>query len=280
MRRPHPIDYYVGMTKYFLNLEACEGRVLRPKGFRVIELSEPSPGPSYVYLLLKEGIDTIHALREIRRRLGGKWYHLGLKDANGVTLQLLSSDVVSEGLQLRLRKGCLVLTPLGRGSINKARMWGNAFVIDLQCSKPHSLEGKVKVPGYFSYQRFGTARPVSHVVGKMILLERWEEAVEALLGEPTPWESEAARRVRLEYYSEGPRAYLRAPKFMDVERRVAFELLRGSSPKRALKKSGLTELFLHAYQSYLYNKRLSEFDDPCEGPEALPGPGRRATKSS
>jgi len=271
----HPIDNYVGMTKFFLNVtEPCQGRVPRPEGFRVIELSEPLPGPYYLYLLLKEKIDTPHAVSWLKRKFGGKWKWLGLKDSNAVTVQLLSSTSSVGKVKAQLGRGCLRLLPLGLGRLSGRSLKGNLFVIDInfECI-PKPLEGTYPVPGYFSYQRFGTARPITHVVGKLILQNKWEEAVRVFLGEPTPWESEKARRIRLKYYEEGPKVYLNAPKFMDLERSLAIRILKGYSAKRALRSLPVFELFLQAYQSYLYNKLLSKSDDPCKGPVRLPGPG-------
>ena len=273
----HPIDAYVGMTKFFMNLDLpCKGSVPRPKGFKVIELSTPLPGPYYVYSLLKENLDTFHAVGILKKRFGGKWKWLGLKDSNAITLQLVSSSKFVEPWSFRHGKRCLVLRPLGLGKINKDSLSGNLFVIDIELEcETSAFSGRFVVPGYFSYQRFGTTRPVSHVVGKLVLRRDWEEAIDVLLGEPTPWESRRARELRLKYYEEGPKAFLKAPRFLDVEREVAKKLLKGESPERALRSLNVFKVFLHAYQAYLYNKALSTFEDPCEGPRRLPGPGAR-----
>ncbi|NPA85713.1 MAG: tRNA pseudouridine(13) synthase TruD [Crenarchaeota archaeon] len=271
----HPIDAYVGMKKYFMNVGlSCSARVPRPEGFKVVELSEPSKGPWPIYALYKKNIDTHHAVSILEKRFGGRWKWLGLKDKSAVTAQLVSSDVGVEGYAVEGRGWCLRLEPLGRGALTRASLHGNLFVIDVEAECRASITtGSYLIPGYFSYQRFGTTRPITHVVGKFILKGEWEEAVNVLLGEPTPWESPLSRSVRLRYYAEGPRAFLDAPKWLDIERRVAIALLRGRGPERALKSLRVFKLFLHAYQAYLYNKMLSEAEDPCEGPTRLPGPG-------
>ncbi len=277
MKPVHPIEAYIGITRFFTDLSPpCEGRVLRPKGFRVVELSEPLPGEEYVYLLLKENIDTLHAVAFLERKFRSPFSWAGLKDANAITVQAVSSPKRVEDLSARVGKGCLVLKRLGKGRVEFGVLRGNLFIIDLafECNvEGYEMPESMTVPGFFGHQRFGSRRPISHVVGKFLLRGEQEKAADALLGEPFPWESERAREVRKRYYEEGPKAFLDAPKFMDLEKRVAKALLNGVPLEKVLRKLRLFRLFLHAFQSYIYNKALSAQENPCEGPKRLPGPG-------
>ena len=281
--RPHPLDFYVGIKRYFTDLKPpCRGRVLRPLGFRVFEILEGTEGSENLYLLYKLNVDTIHALRVISKRFGGKWKYAGLKDKEAQTVQFLSSNKALNAFVWERGSKVIVLKRVGRGVVRKKYLKGNYFVIDLEfeCEVEDyakEVEGLWEVPGIYGYQRFGSRRPVSHVIGKLALQGKWEEAVDVLLGEPFPWESEESRRVREEYYRLGPKAFLRAPKFMDLEREVASKLLEGKGPKEALLSLSVFKLFLQAYQSYLYNKLLSE-GDACNGPRRLPGPGAEEYK--
>jgi len=267
---PHPIDNFIGLKRFFTKSEPpCTIRVKRPQGFRVFEIPyiEKTVG-THLYVLLKKNIDTFTAIAEIAKRYGGTWCWGGLKDSSAITLQYVCSDKNLENIDISIsQEKCLSLRKIGKGYINIGMVKENIFLIDVEGKCPiveyikSTLNEMKCVPGIYAYQRFGTRRPISHIVGKLILKGRFAEAVDVILGEPTPWESPVARRLRRLYYSEGPVVYLGAPKFMDIERRLASYLLKKNSPKKALFKLPQFRLFLNAFQAFIYNKALTTYED-------------------
>jgi tRNA pseudouridine13 synthase len=139
----------------------------------------------------------------------------------------------------------------------------------------------VAVPNVFGQQRFGTLRPITHEVGLAIVRSDWEGAVLAYLGnssEREPTETQDAREY-VERTHDWQGAIDRFPSHLGYERAMAHTLVEngGTEPdhfREALTAvpSNLQALFVHAAQSYLFNRMLSlrlerglPFDQPIAG---------------
>jgi tRNA pseudouridine13 synthase len=118
-------------------------------------------------------------------------------------------------------------------------------------------------PNFFGHQRFGTTRPVTHLVGKHILLGEWEEAALTFLARPSIYEHPQSKQVRQQLW--GTRNFKEAlqhfPARLTYERNMLSHLAMRSGDfigafHRLPKK--LCQLFIQAYQSYLFNRFLSE----------------------
>ncbi|UPM44010.1 tRNA pseudouridine(13) synthase TruD [Halocatena salina] len=142
-------------------------------------------------------------------------------------------------------------------------------------------ETTVGVPNFFGPQRFGTIRPVTHEVGLAIVRGNWEQAVMAYLGNPSedePAETRAAREY-VERTHDWDGAVERFPSYLRHERAIAHRLIEtdATDPDRFRKAltavpTNLQTLFVHAAQSYLFNRMLSQrferglpFDRPIAG---------------
>jgi tRNA pseudouridine13 synthase len=145
--------------------------------------------------------------------------------------------------------------------------------------------GTVGVPNYFGQQRFGSQRPVTHEVGLHVVRGDWEAAVLSYVGNPFEAESETTReaRARADDVAAGDRDWARVleeyPHRLRYERSMLHELAEngGTEPedfRAALETvpSNLQRLFVHAAQSYAFNRILSErldrglpFDRPVAG---------------
>ncbi|AGB36378.1 tRNA pseudouridine(13) synthase TruD [Natronococcus occultus] len=158
-------------------------------------------------------------------------------------------------------------------------------------------ETPIGVPNFFGQQRFGSRRPVTHKVGLEIVRGNWEGAVMAYLGNPTDAEPEGTQEARAfvdrelrrsSDSSSGERrdpgdwqeALERIPNRLRYERSMCHalaELDEEPGPEEfraALERvpSNLQRLFVHAAQSYAFNRMLSErlerglpFDRPVAG---------------
>ncbi len=140
----------------------------------------------------------------------------------------------------------------------------------------------IGVPNFFGQQRFGSRRPVTHKVGLEIVRGNWEGAVMAYLGNPTDAEPEGTQEARafVEETRDWQAALERIPNRLRYERSMCHALAeRDEEPgpedfRAALERvpSNLQRLFVHAAQSYAFNRMLSErlerglaFDRPVAG---------------
>ncbi|GGM68522.1 tRNA pseudouridine13 synthase [Halarchaeum rubridurum] len=125
----------------------------------------------------------------------------------------------------------------------------------------------VGVPNVFGQQRFGSYRPVTHEVGLAVLRGDWEGAVMAYVGNPSPDEPPETREARtfVEETRDWSAAIERFPRRLRYERAVLNTLAEnggGSEEdyREALETfpSNLQRLFVHAAQSYVFNRICSE----------------------
>ena len=140
----------------------------------------------------------------------------------------------------------------------------------------------IGVPNFFGQQRFGSRRPITHEVGLEIVRGDWEGAVLAYLGRPTEAEPEGTQEARtfLEETRDWQAALERFPNRLRYERSMLHELAECDGEpgpdefRAALERvpSNLQRLFVHAAQSYAFNRMLSErlerglpFDRPVAG---------------
>jgi len=129
------------------------------------------------------------------------------------------------------------------------------------------------VPNLFGLQRFGEVRPITHLVGQAIVRGNLAGAVELYLAQILPDGDGFGDVARLSYgeHHDPVRALKEFPPSFRFERILLDHLARGHSPARALGglSRELRQLFVHAYQSWLFNrwatKRL-EAALPCEAP--------------
>ncbi|SEW00621.1 tRNA pseudouridine(13) synthase TruD [Natrinema salifodinae] len=140
----------------------------------------------------------------------------------------------------------------------------------------------IGVPNFFGQQRFGSRRPVTHKVGLAVARDDWEGAVMAYLGNPTDAEPAGTQEARtfVDETRDWQEALDRFPNRLRYERAMLHELAETDGEpdsetfRAALERvpSNLQRLFVHAAQSYAFNRMLSErldrglpFDRPVEG---------------
>ena len=140
---------------------------------------------------------------------------------------------------------------------------------------------------YYGFQRFGANRPVSHIVGRFLLLGDIDKAVDAyiaaeylgLLPEKLVKEPPEASIAREEYAKGNLKAALNGfPKSYIYERRLIACLLKGFSKSKCLAKAfpyRLRMMFVHAFQAYVRNVSLSRAIEREELPARWPLPGFR-----
>ncbi len=202
---------------------------------------------------------------------------LGLKDANAKTEQYVFTykkiNSLSEytGKKYSAQRLGFVKKP-----IPKKEMLGNYFEIkvsDMSDTLP-SFTGSEKILNFFGYQRFGSKRPITHLVGKSIIKGDYEEALEYLLNFSSKYDSEKNNEMRKlisERKSETEVMGL-LPYSMDIERNLLKQLSNDDDPKNAIRSIPLhlRRFYIQAYQSFLFNRTLSlanEFEENLFAPE-------------
>ena len=279
------IDKEIGISVYTTKSSSISGKIKQNENdFSVKEVLSEKAIDSFdndeghaVYLLKKSGIDTNHALADIGKRYGLVLKSLGLKDANAKTEQYvyaykkINSLEEYDGKKYSAQRVGFVKKP-----ISKKDMLGNYFEIrvsDLNDTLP-SFSGNENILNFFGYQRFGSKRPITHLVGKSIIKGDYEEAIEYLLSFSSKYDSEKNNEIRKlisERNSESEIIEL-LPYSMDIERNLLRQLSNDNDSKNAIRSIPLTlrRFYIQAYQSFLFNKTLSlayEFEEQLFAPE-------------
>lgn len=273
------IDSEIGLYCHSTGFAGCGGRIREaPEDFEVSEILSPktessigADGDYPVYLLKKSGIDTRHALSGLHRRTGLRLRSLGLKDARAVTVQYAYSGTKTRGVEAfeadrySVKRLGYVKRPLSKkhmvGNRFRIRVSGNVLPLD-------SFEEHRRILNYYGYQRFGSARPVTHLIGRALVQKRYADAVRYLLSHTSRYDSEENTRIRGELAdpSAYARVYGRIPPGMDLERRVVAGLLEHGDPLLAIRSLPveMRRFYVQAYQSYIFNLTLSRAFDSGE----------------
>ncbi|HTX44474.1 MAG TPA: tRNA pseudouridine(13) synthase TruD [Methanocella sp.] len=278
------LERLMGIEAYLTDEDGVGGDLrVEPRDFIVIEASDFKAGSSGDYLIVrltKENWETHHLIRDLSRQLGISEERIGIagtKDKRAITTQRISIRGVSEEQISRIILPRVTLEPLGRSNkdIGLGDLRGNDFDITIrhiELPLPEierrlgAIDGRLAtaggVPNFFGYQRFGIVRPVTHLVGKKLLQGDVEGAALAYIAASFPGETEENRKARdfvreTGDLKEGLRIY---PLNLRYERAMMHHLVghpgdyigafRSLSPR-------LLRLFIHAYQSYLFNRLLS-----------------------
>ncbi len=239
----------------------------------------PQKGRHAHYILEKRNWDQFKAIAYIASALGvpaSKIGWAGTKDKYAVTVQRISIPL-PEGEHPDPGLKDIRLVPLGRGpAIRLGDLWGNRFRIVLW---PHGrrerdtlmractslLDRRCLFPNYYGIQRFGEVRPITHIVGREILRGRYENAVRDYVCLVFPGEKEEHKEFRekaremLETGSVRP-GDLDIPEELHYERLMLEHLARNPGDyEGAIRRlpPNLSRMFVHAYQSHLFNKTLS-----------------------
>ncbi len=225
---------------------------------------EKSKGNELICVLIKKNWDTLLALKEISKRLHISRNRIGFagtKDKRAITSQLISLSGVKKEEVEKIKIKDIQIKPLyySNERISLGFLKGNYFKIKVYTSKKPKKERLI--PNYFGVQRFGKQRPVTHLVGKEIIKGEPKKAVWTYLTETFETEKEevkeARRRLAKEKDLKNALSYF--PFYLKYERTLINHLIEYPGDYigaiRVLPKT-LKLMFVHAYQSYLFNKML------------------------
>ena len=294
----------VGISGYATTTPGIRGRIKsEPEDFVVEEVSSPPPrvdGGKYTIATIRaRNWETNRLVREMSRRLAVSRKRIsfaGTKDKRAVTTQLFCFEVPEERVRsLRLSDLEILATLPADRRLELGDLMGNRFRIvirDLAATQEDArtilaataaqIEGLGGFPNFFGLQRFGSIRPITHVVGRHIVRGEFKEAVDAYVANPIEGEDAEAFDARQELAASGDygEALKAMPDVMSFEKAILNYLVRRPGDYvGALKELpfNLLMMFVHGYQSFLFNRILSErmrrelpLNEPLEGDIVLP----------
>ncbi len=242
--------------------------------------SSLSAGRYLLCVLVKRNWDTLIVLARIARQLGlrsGQVQIAGIKDAKAVTAQYVTLEDVSADDVRTFGLKDVELRPIGylRMALSAYYLLGNGFrvvvrgvrrsraVVEERVRKTMDEVGLMGgVPNFFGHQRFGTVRPITHLVGKEVVKGDVREAVMLFLARPSVYEHPESRLARqgLRDSLDFKKALADFPVQLRYERMLLKRLAGDSGDFEAAFRVlplRLRVLFVEAYQSYLFNRFLS-----------------------
>jgi len=295
--QPSPLEVKLGMEVYASSTRGIGGRIRSELDDFIVEevlldgskasvqlrngmFQSSSRGRYLICILIKRGWDTLIVTERIARQIGVSPDMIsiaGIKDAHALTAQHISIGAVSpEKIKIRLKGVLLVPMRFSEDKISARILLGNQFEITVRSifhgpSETYRMISETwreisslgGVPNFFGHQRFGTVRPITHIVGKFLVKGRFEDAAMTFLSEPSEREAAYARSIR-EYIRETldfSSALRSLPKGLTYERLMLRHLSRyprdflGAFRRLPIR---LRRFFVQAYQSYIFNRFLSE----------------------
>ncbi len=243
--------------------------------------STKKPQRHLLCLLVKRNWDTFIAIKNVAKALGIDQTRIqfgGIKDAKAVTAQHITIENISAEDIDKVKIKDIQVYPIGyiREKLSLFYLLGNNFTITIKSvnqSQSVIREEVVEtiqqidefggIPNFFGHQRFGTIRPITHLVGKALVRGNFEEAAMLFLANPSVHEHPASRNARQELKEtcNFRRALEDFPRQLRFERLMLNHLVEhrddfvGAFQRLPFK---LQALFVQAHQSYLFNRFLSE----------------------
>ena len=293
----HPLEKELGMESYSTDFSGIGGRIKAQFEDFVVEEITPSgdlldvvdwdqsPGPigegekksKYtVFVVQKMGLSTMDAANIIAAELKlsrNLITYAGLKDKRAITVQAMSGPArIAQDLHtLNLSRIQIREISKSRQGVQIGDLWGNRFKIllrDIETDCETALELALQVKdtpllNYFGVQRFGVTRPTTHLVGRALVKRDYEEAVRIMLSTPSGYENEDLSTVREELSEDlSPTQEMVDvfPRELGYERDVMKHLVNNPDDyERAITRipPRVQTLFVHAFQSYLFNRLIS-----------------------
>lgn len=230
-------------------------------------------------------------IRVSRRRFS----FAGTKDKRAITAQRVSVwNLLLKGLErVNLKDITLKNYAFQDEKIHLGELYGNRFTITIrESADPEQIQKAQEIcsqgiKNYFGPQRFGTTRPTNHLIGKHLLRGNFEEAARILICLPGDRCTDV-RKFADEHWGEWKEILKRWPEHLDVETSLLNYLLKHPNDyKNAFRElpKNLRRLFVHAFQSYIFNCTLSKLETlpdtlPLVGYETeLQGKGGKIIKS-
>ncbi len=265
-------DHTAGILCYLTHGKGIQGSFKETAEDFIVEelpsgLSEDSNGKYLILQVRLRNWETNKFLIYLSRIFGvsrKRISYAGTKDRVGVTTQYFCINTPGDAPEIRLEDVTITRKFRSNHMLRLGDLAGNRFTVNLHAesdeainalnTEMHALGG---FPNFFAYQRFGSRRPITHIVGKYILKRDFRSAVMEYLCDPS-FDSEDFRRNV--YDTQDFRAALKEyPQNLMYERAILQHMVETGSFDTAfgVLPKNLQIMFVHAYQSYLFNLALS-----------------------
>ncbi|MBC5793098.1 MAG: tRNA pseudouridine(13) synthase TruD [Nanohaloarchaea archaeon] len=267
--------------EYYTETTGIKGEIKEQvNDFIVTEMAshDTGEGDHLIVKLRKQNMTTMDAIDKLSNMLHiskDRIGYAGNKDKRAVTEQYISIQGVDEMDVNQVFTDEFDLEVVGKGDyIGLGNLSANRFEITVRqlmfpiedlrnrsLKTVEELEGKF--PNYFGRQRFGSARPITHQVGRHILKGNFEEAVWTYIAKPYDEEYKSIRKIRDELWEtrDPEDAAEKFPEQYRYEKALLYHITKNEGDyKGAIKRlpEGLQQLFVHAYQSWVFNRVLSK----------------------
>ena len=277
-------EHEIGIETYCINESGIGGKLrVRIDDFHVTELFLYPPKNDHGHFTIAEvsarNWETNTLVHEIANRLHFSKKRIsfaGNKDKRALSTQLMSFErVPSEYLfQINIKDVSFENIYQSDIPVRIGDLLGNRFEITVRNIDSAITPEQIKklifplvtwggFPNFYGIQRFGVIRPITHLVGKYIIQGNFEKAVMTYVAHPVKTENEVtyALREELEKTRDYSKAFRSYPDTLNFEKAMLNKLIQNPqdfiSAFKELPKN-LLLMFINAYESYLFNKILSE----------------------
>jgi tRNA pseudouridine13 synthase len=312
VRTIYPLETSIGMELYSTDTPGVGGRLkVRFEDFIVEEITTdrrmlsvqdwndktpelqiPKEKAKFIrFDAQKMGLTTIDVATIIAAELGLPQHlvtYAGLKDKRAISIQQMSVPFKSAERLVNAELSRIQISNLKsvRTPVQIGELWGNRFTIclsniDGECDQAmEAVRALTKQPllNYFGVQRFGVTRPFTHLVGRALVKDDFEEAARLMLSVTTEYESKElteARHKLVDEFTPDEDILAAFPEDLRYERALLKFLMKHPGEfERAISRmpSRILTIFVHAYQSYLFNRLVSQRAESSL-PLDLPVPG-------
>ncbi len=294
----------IGISVFLTKTHGIGGRLRsKPEDFVVEEIpGDIEPGDNGKYTMAKirsRNWETNRLVRKLARTLGISRKRIrfaGTKDKRAITTQYFQFEHPMENIRtIDLRDVEILDLFLTNKRLEIGNLYGNRFNImvrDLEMpiedaySSSFETASEILETGgfsnFFGIQRFGAVRPITHLVGRHIVKGDLEQAVMTYVANPIEGEPEEAfeQRRALQADHDFGKALQNFPENLSFEKAVLNHLVKDEADYvGALNQlpGNLLLMFVHAYQSFLFNRILSRriekglpLNEPVLGDYILP----------
>lgn len=275
----------IGISVFLTDTHGIGGRLRKnPEDFIVEEVSaeiEPEDGGAYTVARIRaRNWETNRLVRKFARILGisrRKIHFAGTKDKRAVTTQLFLFEHPEENVRrINLKDVEILDTFPTNKKLEIGDLYGNKFEIavrdigmPIEDAYSTSFETATAIletggfPNFFGIQRFGAVRPVTHLVGKHIVKGDLEKAVMTYVANPIEGEPDETFQARkaLQDNRDFADALTKYPDKLSFEKAILNQLVKNEQDfvgALDVLPDNLLLMFVHAYQSYLFNQVLSK----------------------
>ncbi len=288
--KPPANEVFVGLEEYKSKTPGIGGVIkdapedfivceITPDG-KVIKLEGDEEGDMLLgdythFTLVKRNWDTMRAITVLSNMVGvsrNRFAFAGTKDKKAITAQRVSAYKVPVEKLKSVRMAEITLKDFSYADENLGlgSLWGNRFRINVRNISDGTGERisdiaeelKGGFPNYYGMQRFGEVRPITHEVGRHILAGDFEAAVMCYLSKSFECENELTKLARDELAEKRDfkRGFEEFPKSLGYEKAMLNHLIEKDGDWVGALKTlpkNLQKMFVHAYQSYVFNRALS-----------------------